>query len=109
MIDAEDGLESKYGSMLRSASFEKFAADLHGQGFETVVERTWAPSAVMDSHIHDFAAKALIVRGEMWLTVHDVTQHLTVGETFELASGVPHSERYGREGATYWVGRRGAP
>ena len=46
------------------------------------------------------------MRGEMWLTVGDVTQHLTAGYTFELENGVPHAERYGREGATYWVGRR---
>ena len=102
-------VQCKYGSMRRNVSFEEFSSDLRGKGFETVVERTWGPSAVVDSHIHDFAAKALIVRGEMWLTVDDVTRHLAVGHTFELAAGVPHSERYGREGATYWVGRRGAP
>ena len=102
--------QTKYGSIiLQSASFESFASELRGQGFETVIERTWAPATALDLHVHDFAAKALVVRGEMWLTVDGVAQHLTAGHTFDLASGVPHSERYGPEGATYWVGRRGAP
>ena len=95
--------------MRRNVSFADFADEVRALGFETVVERTWEPSTVVDPHAHDFAAKALIVRGEMWLTVDDVTRHLTVGDTFELAAGVRHAERYGREGAAYWVGRRDAP
>ena len=102
--------QPKYGSIkLQSASFESFASEVRGQGFETVIERTWAPATALHLHVHDFAAKALVVRGEMWLTVDGVEQHLTAGQTFELAAGVPHSERYGPEGATYWVGRSRAP
>jgi hypothetical protein len=41
----------------------------------------------------------------MWLTVGERTQHLRAGERFELERGVPHAERYGPEGATYWVAR----
>jgi quercetin dioxygenase-like cupin family protein len=49
------------------------------------------------------------VRGEMWLTIGDRTRHIPTGGTFELNPGTPHSERYGAEGATYWVGRREVP
>jgi len=35
------------------------------------------------------------------------TQHLRAGDRFELDHGVPHAERYGDEGATYWVARTG--
>ena len=87
-------------------SFEAFEADLHAQGFGEVLAREWAPLAVADTHVHPFAAKAVVVRGEMWLTVGDSTQHLLPGGTFALDADVPHSERYGSEGATYWVGRR---
>ncbi len=45
----------------------------------------------------------------MWLTVDDQTQHLLPGDRFELEHGTPHSERYGSEGATYWVARRNRP
>jgi mannose-6-phosphate isomerase-like protein (cupin superfamily) len=90
-------------------SFQAFEADLRAQGFDEVLTREWAPLAVADTHVHPFTAKALVVRGEMWLTVGDSTQHLLPGGTFALDAGVPHSERYGSEGATYWVGRRSGP
>jgi quercetin dioxygenase-like cupin family protein len=90
-------------------SFDQFAADLRAQGFDEVVEVTWPPLTVLDSHRHAFAARALVVRGEMWLTARDHTQHLLAGGTFELDAAEPHSERYGDQGATYWVGRRAAP
>ena len=64
------------------------------------------PDTVVDTHAHSFAVQALVVQGEMWLTVGSRTQHLKAGERFELEPDVPHAERYGREGATYWVARR---
>ena len=88
-------------------SFQEFEANLRAQGFDDVLVREWAPLAVIDTHVHPFAAKAVVVRGEMWLQVGDTTRHLLPGGTFELEPNVPHSERYGNEGATYWVGRRG--
>jgi len=87
-------------------SFDDFTADLRAQGFDEVVEVSWPPLTVLDIHRHAFAARALVVRGEMWLTRGDHTQHLLPGGTFELDTAEPHSERYGDQGATYWVGRR---
>ena len=31
---------------------------------------------------------------------------LLIGHTFSLPNGTPHAEKYGAEGATYWVARR---
>jgi hypothetical protein len=42
----------------------------------------------------------------MWLTHDGTTQHLRPGDRFELDEGVPHAERYGAAGATYWAARR---
>jgi hypothetical protein len=44
----------------------------------------------------------------MWLTMNDHTQHLLPGSVFALDSNVPHDERYGAEGAAYWVARKNA-
>jgi hypothetical protein len=44
----------------------------------------------------------------MWLTVGDDVRHLLPGDTFALDTGVSHAERYGEDGATYWVARRTA-
>lgn len=87
-------------------SFEQFEADARAQGFDEVVERHWNPGAVVDTHEHPFDAHALVIQGEMWLTVGNQTQHLLPGDTFALARNTLHAERYGNEGATYWVGRR---
>jgi hypothetical protein len=89
-------------------SFQQYESQLRALGFDTVMERKWGPSAVADTHSHPFEARALVVQGEMWLTTDGVTRHLKAGDRFELLPGQPHSERYGHEGAVYWVGRRHA-
>ncbi len=88
-------------------TFQQFEADMLAQGFDEVLERRWDPLVQVDTHTHPFAAKALVTRGEMWLTQRESTRHLVAGSTFELAANEPHAERYGIEGATYWVARRG--
>ena len=87
-------------------SLREFTAQALAEGFDEVLERTWAPLTVLDSHTHPFALKALVVQGEMWLRVGQQTQHLLAGDEFALEREVPHAERYGAEGATYWVARR---
>ncbi len=86
--------------------FHAFAESMTSHGYDEVVERVWEPLATAAEHTHPFAAKALVVKGEMWLTVNGRTQHLLPGGRFELAAGQPHAQRYGSEGATYWVARR---
>ncbi len=88
--------------------FGEFAADARARGFDEVLERRWAPDTVLDQHTHPFSVDALVVQGEMWLTCGERTQHLTTGSRFVLDAHVPHAERYGAEGATYWVARRHA-
>jgi quercetin dioxygenase-like cupin family protein len=86
--------------------FDSFAASMKTQGFDQVVERVWDPLTFVEEHTHPFDAKAVLVKGEMWLTVNGHTAHLVPGGTFELPAQLPHSERYGPDGATYWVARR---
>jgi len=87
-------------------SFESFQAAALQEGFDEVIARTWDPLTVLDTHTHPFSVKALVTQGEMWLTVGDKTQHLQAGDRFELAREVPHAERYGPQGASYWVARQ---
>jgi mannose-6-phosphate isomerase-like protein (cupin superfamily) len=90
-------------------TYEAFEAQARALGYGEVLPRHWQPLTVVDTHTHPFDANALVVAGEMWLTVGGDTRHLRAGDRFELDAGVPHAERYGSEGATYWVARRGAP
>ena len=87
-------------------TYQSFEASALARGFDEVLERKWAPQALVGAHAHPFDADALVVQGEMWLTVNDVARHLCPGDTFNLAANIVHSERYGAEGATYWVARR---
>ena len=88
-----------------ASSLESFRARATQSGADEVLERRWAAGQVVDTHTHPFDADALITEGEMWLTYGGETRHLRVGDTFFLASGTPHSEKYGPQGATYWVAR----
>jgi mannose-6-phosphate isomerase-like protein (cupin superfamily) len=87
-------------------SFEEYETAALAQGFDEVLVRQWGPSSVQAPHVHPFAVKALVVDGEMWLTVGEETRHLQAGDSFEMESQVLHSERYGEAGATYWAARR---
>lgn len=87
-------------------SFDEFQEKSLAAGFDEVLEREWAPHTVLDTHTHPFAVNAVVTRGEMWLTVHGQTQHLLPGSRFTLERDVPHDERYGPEGAAYWVARK---
>jgi hypothetical protein len=95
--------------MMQTITFKEFEADARARGFDAVLEREWAPDTVVADHTHPFDASALVVRGEMWLSVGEHTRHLAAGDRFELDRGVPHAERYGAQGAVYWVARRGEP
>ena len=91
---------------LELPDFETFAQQARAAGFDEVIERRWEPLTVLDTHTHPFSVQALVTQGLMWLTVDGHTRELRTGDRFELGREVPHDERYGPEGATYWVARR---
>lgn len=89
-------------------TFEQFRTTMLADGYDEVLERVWAPGTVLETHTHPFEANAVVVQGEMWLAVENgEAKGLLTGDRFHLQADVPHSERYGPEGATYWVARRG--
>lgn len=91
---------------MNQPDLQAFEAEARAQGFDEVVERKWAPATVLETHAHPFGVRALVVQGEMWLTVGDDVRHLHPGDEFTLDEGMPHAERYGDAGATYWAARR---
>ena len=93
------------GAMDRS-DFAVFESQARAAGYDEALVRQWAPDAVIAQHAHAFDADAVVTEGEMWLTCGDETRHLLPGDTFQLPNGTPHAERYGAQGAVYWVARR---
>lgn len=86
--------------------FETFSRQARAEGFDEVIERRWDPLTVLETHTHPFAVKALLTQGRLWLGIDGQIRELQPGDRFELDRDVPHDERYGPEGATYWVARR---
>ncbi|MDN4589625.1 AraC family transcriptional regulator [Xenophilus aerolatus] len=89
-------------------TFLEFEAESLAAGFDEVLERVWPPGAVLDTHRHPFGVSALVVQGTLWLGCEGATRELHAGDRFTLDADVPHDERYGDEGATYWVARKNA-
>lgn len=87
-------------------TFDAFEAHARSQGFDAVLVREWAPGTDTGLHTHPFAVQAQVVRGGFALEVGGTTRQLRAGDTFALEAEVPHAERYGAEGATFWVARR---
>jgi hypothetical protein len=88
-------------------TFDQFRHDMLAAGYDEVVARPWPPGAEAPVHTHPFEADALVVQGEMWLTEPGGTaRRLEAGDRFHLQANVPHEERYGPQGATYWVARQ---
>ena len=91
---------------MNEIDFETFRTARLAEGFDEVAERRWPAATELPSHSHPFSVEARVVQGEMWLTVGDQTRHLLPGDHFELPREMPHAERYGDAGATYWAARR---
>lgn len=85
---------------------DAFDAQARADGFEQILDRDWGANEVLPEHTHPFDARALVVRGDMWLEHGGTSRHLQPGDRFELAALTPHTERYGPQGATYRVARR---
>ena len=87
-------------------TFETFKQQALAEGFDEVLERSWEPNLVLDTHTHPFSVKARVTAGQLWLTTGSQKRYLTPGDEFTLEREVPHAEHYGPEGASYWVARK---
>ena len=85
---------------------QPFRVQALAQGYEEPLLRHWDPDTMLDTHTHPFDAWAVMVMGEMELTAQGERHTLRAGDTFSLVRDTPHEERYGPQGAAYWVARR---
>ena len=87
---------------------QDFESALREDGFAEVLTRQQPPSYFLDDHQHPFDARALVIDGDITLTVDGLARIYPQGTVFELPAGTPHQEQAGPAGVTYLVGRRSA-
>lgn len=85
-----------------------FIEQLTREGFQPPVLVEREAHGSLDSHAHPFAAKALVIAGDLSIRTAAGERHYQVGDIFELAAHEPHSEVFGAEGVRYLAGRRPA-
>jgi len=89
-------------------SLEQFRAVMLAAGYDQVTQRSWDPNIKLEEHVHPFDANAIVIQGEMVLGVKGYQpRRLIAGDTFHVLANTPHFEEYGKDGATYWVARKG--
>ena len=83
----------------------QFESALHRDGFD-VERRSLPPGTVVAEHAHAFDVRALVLNGEITLTVEGVEYAYREGDIFVLPAGHRHAESVGPAGVDYLVGRR---
>ncbi len=76
------------------------------EGYAEPVIVTREANGSIGDHSHRFAAKALILEGEIRIVVKNVSTSYLPGDLFQLDVGTLHQEYYGPQGVSYLVGRR---
>ncbi len=83
-----------------------FETALRRDGFDDVQRSNMPPGAISAEHVHPFDVRALVLDGEITLTVEGVAQAYREGDIFVLPAGQRHAEAVGAAGVEYLVGRR---
>jgi quercetin dioxygenase-like cupin family protein len=86
---------------------EQFEFALRRDGFD-VVRNTVPPGTVVAEHAHPFDVRALVLNGEITLTVEGEDYAYREGDIFVMPAGHRHAEAVGADGVDYLVGRRAA-
>ena len=90
---------------MNTAEFEQ---GLRAEGFEDIETKRVAPRTHNDAHDHPFDVKALVLDGQIALTVANESRTYRAGDVFTMAAGCKHAEDVGAEGVRYIFGRRRA-
>ena len=90
----------------RRADEAKFEAQLKAEGFPEIRRNEYKPNQHNPEHSHPFDVHAMVLDGEITLTVDGKPTRYGVGDEFSMAAGCRHIEDIGPNGVRYLVGRR---
>jgi quercetin dioxygenase-like cupin family protein len=84
----------------------EFEAGLRRDGFTEIATRSLAPGKTTPEHAHPFGVRALVLGGEITLTVEGNSTVYRSGDIFTMQGGCRHAEAVGPQGVQYLAGRR---
>lgn len=87
---------------------QAFEESLKAEKYGEIVNVSKALGYKMDEHQHEFDACALIINGQIDISVDGIKTEYKAGDIFRLAAGTVHLEDASRYGVNYLVGRRHA-
>jgi quercetin dioxygenase-like cupin family protein len=85
---------------------KSFQDRLRREGFPEIRTNQLAPGCHNDEHSHPFDVLALVLDGDITLTVDGRARRYSAGEEFSMKAGCKHVEDVGPNGVRYLVGRR---
>ena len=83
-----------------------FEARLRAEGYPEIRTNELPPNKRNDEHSHPFDVLALVLEGDITLTVDGNARTYRAGDEFSMHAGCPHVEDVGACGVKYLVGRR---
>ena len=83
-----------------------FEARLRAQGYPEIRTNELPPNRRNAEHSHPFDVLALVLEGDITLTVDGNARTYRAGDEFSMQAGCPHVEDVGPAGVKYLVGRR---
>lgn len=83
-----------------------FEVTLAEQGFRDVETKALQSTYRAREHSHPFDVRALVLDGEITLTVNGDARTYRAGDVFTMDAGCAHAESVGPDGVRYLVGRR---
>ena len=83
-----------------------FEAQLRADGYPEPQMSESAPNTRNAEHSHSYDVRALVVEGEITLTVAGTARTYRAGDEFSMPAGCRHVEDIGPQGVRSLVGRR---
>jgi len=85
---------------------EQFESALRRAGFDDIERKKLPAGTRVPEHAHPFDVRALVLDGEICLTVEGDEYAYREGDIFVMPAGHRHAEAVGPGGVDYLVGRR---
>lgn len=85
---------------------DEFLVTIADGMYAEIVAVTREADTGLETHSHPFEARALVLRGELKISIAGTARLYRAGDVFHVQARCEHSERYGPQGVTYLAARK---